>query len=378
MNVPEKVTTIRQAGEVVRRGSREPWYMHFLERNLLPDWLIRLGIRQTVAARLREEERGDEESNQERIRLFAQELKQSPIALNTDDANSQHYQVPWEFFTLVLGRRLKYSCGYWPEAVSTLDESEEEMLRLTCERARVEDGQSILDLGCGWGSLSLYLAEKYPDSHITGVSNSRTQKEFIDSEKTRRSLANLNIITADMNVFDMNARFDRILSVEMFEHMRNYEKLLAKVASWMKPDGLLFVHIFAHVKYAYPYEDLGTADWMARNFFTGGIMPSDDLLLHFQRDVRLIDRWRVSGVHYQKTCEAWLQEMDRHRSKIMTLFSNAYGPGESVKRWVYWRVFFMACAELFGYRRGQEWIVSHYLFDRRCGADGTSAPHSND
>ncbi|MCS6804919.1 MAG: cyclopropane-fatty-acyl-phospholipid synthase family protein [Acidobacteriota bacterium] len=341
------------------------WYEKLLERNLLPDWMIRIGIRQIVASRLRQERQSDARAQQRRLEQFVEELKQSPIALNTRDANAQHYDVPAAFFKLVLGRRLKYSCCYWPVGVATLDEAEEAMLALTCQRARVADGQQVLDLGCGWGSLSLYLAELYPNSRIIGVSNSRAQKAFIDAEAARRGLTNLQIITSDMNSFSTSLQFDRIISIEMFEHMRNYQTLLARIASWMKPDGLLFVHIFCHQKYAYPYEDRGPNDWMARHFFTGGIMPSHDLLLHFQNDVRALDRWRISGVHYQRTCQAWLNKMDQHRSKILAIFADVYGRSQAVKRWVYWRVFFMACAELFGYRQGQEWGVSHYLFEKR-------------
>lgn len=341
------------------------WYEKLLERNLLPDWAIRLGIRQIVASRLRQQRRGNARAQRRRLEQFVEALKQSPIALNTRDANEQHYEVPAAFFKLVLGRRLKYSCCYWPAGVATLDEAEDAMLALTCQRARVSDGQHILDLGCGWGSLSLYLAERYPNSRIIAVSNSHTQKAFIDAEATRRGLTNLHVITSDMNSFSTKLEFDRIISVEMFEHMRNYQMLLARIASWMKSDGLLFVHIFSHVQYAYPYEDRGPNDWMARHFFTGGIMPSHDLLLHFQEDVHVLDRWQISGLHYQRTCEAWLSKMDQHTTQILPIFAELYGRDHAIKRWVYWRVFFMACAELFGYRQGQEWIVSHYLFEKR-------------
>lgn len=341
------------------------WYEKLLERNLLPDWAIRLGIRQIVASRLRQERRGDTQAQQRRLEQFVEALKQSPIALNTRDANDQHYEVPAAFFKLVLGRRLKYSCCYWPDGVATLDEAEDAMLALTCQRAGVTDGQHILDLGCGWGSLSLYLAELYPNSRIIAVSNSHTQKAFIDAEAARRGLTNLHVIASDMNSFSTKLEFDRIISVEMFEHMRNYQMLLARIASWMKSDGLLFVHLFSHAQYAYPYEDRGPSDWMARHFFTGGIMPSHDLLLHFQEDVHVLDRWQISGLHYQRTCEAWLNKMDQHTTQILPIFAELYGHDQAIKRWVYWRVFFMACAELFGYRQGQEWIVSHYLFEKR-------------
>ena len=338
--------------------------MDLLEKNLLPDWLIRTGIRRLLAVRLRDENKGDIEKQKQHLMAFVEELKQSPIAVHTADANNQHYQVPTEFFLLTLGKHLKYSGGYWPAGCASLDDSEDAMLKLTAQRARLENGQNILELGCGWGSLSLYMAATFPGSRVTGVSNSKTQKAYIDAQAQKRALKNLEIITCDMNDFQSPGQYDRVVSVEMFEHMRNYEKLLAKIASWMKPRALLFVHIFTHLTYAYPFEVKDATDWMAKYFFTGGIMPSDDLLLHFQKDVRLIEHWRVDGTHYQKTSEAWLANMDKHKEEIMAILEKTYGPQEKVKRWVYWRVFFMACAELFGYKRGQEWLVSHYLFER--------------
>ena len=337
--------------------------MDLLEKNLLPDWLIRTGIRRLLAVRLRDENKGDIEKQKQHLMAFVEELKQSPIAVHTADANNQHYQVPTEFFLLTLGKHLKYSGGYWPAGCASLDDSEDAMLKLTAQRARLENGQNILELGCGWGSLSLYMAAQFPGSRITGVSNSKTQKAHIDAQAQKRALKNLEIITCDMNEFQAPGQYDRVVSVEMFEHMRNYEKLLAKIASWMKPRALLFVHIFTHLTYAYPFEVKDATDWMAKYFFTGGIMPSDDLLLHFQKDVRLIKHWRVDGTHYQKTSEAWLVNMDKHKEEIMAILEKTYGPQEKIKRWVYWRVFFMACAELFGYKNGQEWLVSHYLFE---------------
>jgi cyclopropane-fatty-acyl-phospholipid synthase len=335
-----------------------------LERDLVPDWLIRMVIRRICAARLREQQTGGLSQQASRKNQFIGELKQSPIAINTADANAQHYEVPAEFFQTVLGKRLKYSCGYWPENVQTLDESEAAMFELYCQRARLAEGQTVLELGCGWGSLSLYIAERFRSSRVIGVSNSRTQKEFIEARAKELGLTNLEIRTADMNVFDAGGQFDRIVSIEMFEHMRNYELLLARVASWLKPDGLLFVHIFSHKDFAYPYEVRDASDWMAKYFFTGGIMPSDDLLAEFQNDVQIIAHWQVDGTHYQKTSEAWLAKMDEQKAAILGLFATTYGETEKLRWFVRWRLFFMACAELFGYRGGNEWMVSHYLFQK--------------
>ncbi len=335
-----------------------------LEQDFIPDWLIRIGIRRICAARLHEQQAGGVAQQAMRREQFIAKLKQSPIALHTADANAQHYEVPAEFFQLVLGKRLKYSCGYWLDEARTLDESEETMLELYCQRARLEDGQAVLELGCGWGSLSLYIAERFPLSRVVGVSNSRTQKEFIEARAQALGLKNLEIRTADMNIFEVGAQFDRVVSIEMFEHMRNYEKLLSRVASWMKPDGLLFVHIFTHKKFAYPYEVRDASDWMAKYFFTGGIMPSDDLLAEFQNDVKLLEHWQIDGTHYQKTSEAWLRKMDEQREKILKLFAQTYGDEQKIRWFVRWRLFFMACAELFGYQGGSQWLVSHYLFKK--------------
>lgn len=341
----------------------EAGYNTWLERGLLPDWLIRIGIRRLVSARLRKEQQGSPAEQAERLMQFVAQLRQSPVAIRPDAANAQHYEVSAEFFRHVLGPQMKYSCALWESNTSDLAEAEEAMLNLTCRRACLEDGQDVLELGCGWGSLSLFMAHRFPNSRILAVSNSRSQKQFIDAEAARRGLANVTVVTADMNDFSTDSQFDRIVSVEMFEHMRNCAELLRRVASWSRPGALLFVHVFAHSRFAYPYEVHDASDWMAQHFFTGGVMPSDDLLLYFQEHFRIREHWRIGGVHYQKTSEVWLERLDQHRKEALGLFAAVYGKDEAQRWLVRWRVFFMACAELFGFAGGNEWIVSHYLFE---------------
>jgi len=340
------------------------WYDKLIEQNKIPDFLLRKGIRKLLAQRLKDENKGGVEAQQAHLMSLIAQLKVSPIAVNTADANQQHYEVPTQFYQYCLGKNLKYSSGYWMDGVTNIDTSEDDMLALTCERAELRDDQRVLELGCGWGSLSLFMAMKYPKSTFKVVSNSRTQKEYIDDHAKQRGIKNLTVITADMNTFSIDEQFDRIVSVEMFEHMRNYQLLTEKVASFLKPDGKVFIHIFTHKEYAYLFEVKDDTDWMSKYFFTGGIMPSDDLLFYFNDRLAIEKHWHVSGSHYGKTAEAWLKNMDAHKTEIMPLFEETYGKEQALKWWVYWRIFYMACSELWNYNEGNEWIVSHYLFHK--------------
>jgi cyclopropane-fatty-acyl-phospholipid synthase len=319
------------------------------ERGLVPLPGLRMGVRGLVRQRLRDATTGPD------VATFAAMLAESPLALAPDKANEQHYEVPSEFFELALGPRLKYSGAYWPPGVSTLEEAETAMLERTCDRAQLCDGQDILELGCGWGSLTLYMAEAFPNSRITAVSNSAPQRRFIEA----RAPKNVRVITADMNDLSLAQSFDRVVSVEMFEHMRNYRELLRRVHGWLRPDGRLFVHIFCHKKYAYPYDSEGSDNWMGRYFFTGGIMPSFDFFSHFEEDFAVEVDWQLDGTHYARTARAWRENIERQRDEVIAVFRGSYG-GDAERWFQRWRLFFLACEELFGFREGSEWIVGHY------------------
>ena len=339
-----------------------------VEAGLVPDAVVRVGIRRLLRRRLREIAFDDCEAAEAAQRAFREERHTSPIAPLPRLANEQHYEVAPAFFEHVLGPRLKYSCALWSEGVGDLAAAEEAMLALTCERAELSDGMRVLDLGCGWGSLSLWIAERYPRTRVLAVSNSKPQREFVLARCARRGLDNVEVMTADVNRFAPGRRFDRVLSVEMFEHVRNHDLLLSRIAGWLEPGGKLFVHHFAHRACAYPYETEGDDDWMGRQFFSGGMMPSDDLLLHCQRDLVVEETWRVCGVHYEKTCRAWLARQDARREALLRILADVYGDG-AARLWNQrWRLFFLACAELFGYRRGNEWWVTHVRMASRTGA----------
>ncbi|MDQ8201888.1 cyclopropane-fatty-acyl-phospholipid synthase family protein [Pelagicoccus sp. SDUM812003] len=330
------------------------------ENGVLPTWLVRFGIRSLVRKRLRDES----ESYQEKKSRLINQLRDSVIAIETDAANEQHYEVPADFYKIALGDRLKYSCCYWPAEVENLDQAELASLKQIAERAQLEDGQRLLELGCGWGSFTLWAAETFPNSEIVGVSNSKGQKAHIEGEARLRGLTNIRIITADMNHFQTDERFDRIVSVEMFEHMRNYPQLFSRIHDWLDDDGKLFVHVFSHRQVAYFFEDQDDDDWMARHFFTGGIMPSHDLLPQVCAPFALENSWQLDGTHYQKTADAWLENMDRNTKAIRAVMSSTYGAGDADVWRQRWRMFMMACSELFGFKDGKEWGVSHYLFKK--------------
>ena len=334
------------------------------EQGLVPDVVVRHGIRRLLRERIAGMQSGNCEAVIRAKTDFVASMRDAPIAPLAHKANEQHYELPVEFFDAVLGRHRKYSCAYWPAGVTDLHSAEAAALQATGERACLMDGMDILELGCGWGSLTLWMAAHFPNSRITAVSNSTSQRAAIEAQARRRGLSNVAVVTRDMNTFSTDTQFDRVVSVEMFEHMRNWPLLFERVSGWLKPGGFFFMHVFCHRDAPYPFEPRNDKDWMSRFFFSGGMMPSDDLALHFQDHLRLAQQWRWSGTHYEKTANAWLARMDAARADIWPVLQTVYGPDKAQQWWMRWRMFFMACAELFGYQDGQEWWVSHYLFDK--------------
>lgn len=340
------------------------------ERGMVPDRLARAGMRRLLGQRLTTSTATNAEQRDAQMRAFLERASSGPIAQHTADANAQHYELPPAFFEKVLGTHLKYSGCLFESGIDDLDAAEHAMLALTAERARLRDGQQILDLGCGWGSFSLWAARRFPNAAIRAVSNSAAQRDWIAARAAERELANLTVESCDINHFNPGVSgFDRIVSIEMLEHMRNYRELFSRCASWLDDHGRLFVHVFAHKYLAYRFTDDSANDWMARYFFTGGVMPSENLFAHFQTDMLLRDSWWLSGTHYRDTANAWLARMDSQRDAVTVVMRETYGDAAAARWFNRWRMFFMAVAELFGYRDGNEWGIGHYLFTPRRAID---------
>jgi len=338
------------------------------ENGLLPDSITRIGIRRLCLRQLKAHSASNLPLDP-KVETFIRTLDDEPIAPLPHKANEQHYGLPPEFFERFLGRHRKYSCCFWPEKRMTLDDAEEAALEETCRRAEIQDGQRVLELGCGWGSLCLWMAERYPRTEIMAISNSVTQRRYIEQQIVLRRLNNLRVLTIDMNDFastfarDYVEPFDRIISVEMFEHMRNYRRLLKSLACNLAPEGKLFLHIFCHRYLAYPFETEGSVNWMGKHFFSGGMMPSADLLRRFDEELRVTRHWTWNGEHYKRTAEAWLDNFEMRQTEVLPILQSVYGIDDGRVWFHRWRIFFLAVQELFGYSNGEEWFVSHYLLE---------------
>jgi cyclopropane-fatty-acyl-phospholipid synthase len=343
-------------------------FIKALENGFIPDPVTRLGIRSLLKKRLLESHDAIK-SNPDYFNQYVESLKKSPLAIMTKEANQQHYEVPTAFYDLSLGLHKKYSSCYWNETTKTLEEAEQLALNLSIENAGIIDGMRVLELGCGWGSLSLELAKRFPKSEIVAVSNSKTQKEYIDSEAKKRKLSNLSVLTRDLSLKESyefgTEKFDRVMSIEMMEHLRNYELFFNYLAPSIKDDGKFFIHIFTHKDTPYFFETEGEENWMGKYFFSGGQMPSRDLLDKFNNDLVVETKWDWNGVHYSKTLEAWLDNTDAEKARVLEMFKETYGENQATVWYNRWRVFFMSCSELFKYQDGKEWGVTHYLLSKK-------------
>ena len=325
------------------------------ERVPLPDAIIRAAIHRLCSRTATRLASGNAEGDA----WFADEMAARAIAEYSDEANAPHYEVPAAFFAKMLGPNRKYSCCFYREPASTLQEAEEEALRQTVEHADLADGQLILELGCGWGSLSLWMARQFPHSQVVAVSNSKSQCAYIEGEAARRGLKNLRVTNSDMNMFDAGQKFDRIVSIEMFERMKNWRELMVRVRSWLKPDGRFFLHVFTHRSGSYLFDGADGEDWIGQHFFTGGVMPSHHLIRQYADLFAVEKEWRWSGTHYQRTAQDWLARFDADREPIEAILHKVYGSDTGL--WMRrWRWFLLATAGLFGYADGSEWGVSHY------------------
>lgn len=339
--------------------------MRLVETGFMPDFLIRLGLRALNWARLYSEHRGDLESRGDAVRTLLARLKLSPITVSEEQGARNHYEVPKEFFSRVLGPRLRYTCCYYPFGSESLEDAEESMLRLTAERARLENGLKILDLSCGWGDLTLWMAERFPEASITAVTRSIVQCQHVTRLARQRDLKNVEVVVSDLAQFFAAKKYDRIIAIETLERCRNYQELMRRIAGWLEDGGLFFAHMFMHRELAYVYESISDDDWMGKRFFTGGLMPSDDLLLHFQDEMSIVDHWRLSGRHYSMTAEHWLQRLDASRADLLPILEDIYGKTRGTLWFHRWRAFFLSIAEMFGCWGGEEWGVAHYLFRKR-------------
>ena len=335
-----------------------------ISRGVLPDLVIRKGIQHFIKKRIKEDIGESTRQRDLKRKEFVEQMPHWPIAIKTDDANDQHYRLPTSFFEEVLGKNLKYSCCHWDQATN-LDESEDEMLEITLDRADIKDGHRILELGCGWGAITLAMARKFPKSKITAISNSPEQRKFILNRAEKENLDNVEVLTQNVAELNLDEQFDRVISIEMFEHMRNYPALLKNISNLLNDGGKLFVHIFVHRDVPYTFDVKDESDWMTKYFFSGGIMPSSHLLFYFQDDLKMENYWAVEGSHYTKTARAWLDNMDHKKDKLMVILRNHYGEADALKWFNYWRVFFMSCEELWRFNKGNEWFIGHYLMTKK-------------